>query len=203
MPTGYTCDIENDQSFEDYLLSCARAFGACMHQRDESGSVKPKLRSADTYHEQALLEAAADLGAFKTMNREQKEQAGQELKDEQEKWRQEDFNRKILLRNKYDAMAQKVQAWNPPTADHVNLKKFMLDQINESIRFDCDTEYSLKQLQATQSKTAMQFYEEHVQSLERDVKYHEEEHEKATKRNDEANKWIMALYDSLGIEYEA
>lgn len=203
MPTGYTADIENDQSFESFLLGCARAFGACMHQRDDATGTKPKLRPADSYHEQALLEAEAELGAYKTMNREQKEQAGQELKDEQEKWQQEDFNKKILLKNKYDAMTLKVQAWNPPTADHVNLKKFMLDQINESIRFDCDTGYILKLLQETQDKTAMQFYEGHVQSLERDVKYHEEELEKDNKRNAEANQWIMALYDSLGIEYEA
>jgi hypothetical protein len=41
------------------------------------------------------------------------------------------------IEERYRAMLTEVEAWEPPTADHVELKQFMLDQLTESIRFDC------------------------------------------------------------------
>lgn len=202
MPTGYTSNIGNDQTFEDFLLGCARAFGACLHQRDDASGEKPKLRTVDDHYNERILEAAAELGAFVTMNRQQRETTGQELKDEAIEHAQKRFNEKVLLKNKYDAMLQQVYQWNPPTQDHANLKQFMIDQINESVKFDCDMTYALKDLQDTQSKTPEHYHADRVKALEWDVKYYTEESEKEAKRVEEANRWISALYDSLGIEYE-
>ena len=38
-------------------------------------------------------------------------------------------------------MLEQVEQWEPPTEKHVELKKFMIDQLNESIRFDTSTSY--------------------------------------------------------------
>ena len=48
MATGYTMDIYDGKnvSFEDFCLSCARAFGACILQRDDNTSIKPQLQKA-------------------------------------------------------------------------------------------------------------------------------------------------------------
>lgn len=35
MPTGYTADIQNDITFQQFALNCACAFGACISLRDE------------------------------------------------------------------------------------------------------------------------------------------------------------------------
>src|SRR4029077_19038577 len=40
-------------------------------------------------------------------------------------------------RARYELMLPKVQAWKPTTPDHTNLKEFMLEQIADSINFDC------------------------------------------------------------------
>ena len=83
MPTGYTDKIVNDQSFEDFLLGCARAFGACVHQYDEAMNEKPRLQTFDTIYEDELLQIEAEVGALRTMTRQQREEYGQELKEEQ------------------------------------------------------------------------------------------------------------------------
>lgn len=201
MPTGYTADIENDISFDDFLLGCARAFGACLHQRDDNTKIKPQLREVSTYHEDKLLETEAELGAFLTMNREQKEAVGQELKDEAINSTQEYLNSKITLKGKYETMLVKAQAWNPPTPDHNNLKQFMIDQINESINFDCNLKYSIEELSKYSNMSALDFYNDKVEKLQWSVKYHTEENEKEIQRVEEANRWISALYDSMGIKY--
>src|SRR2546425_1153733 len=38
---------------------------------------------------------------------------------------------------RYRAMPAHVEAWDPPTGDHQTFKEFMLDQLNQSIQFDC------------------------------------------------------------------
>ena len=203
MPTGYTAGIENDISFEDYLLSCARAFGACDHQRNDSMKAKPKLRDVSDHYEENILEMEAELGAIRSMNREQREKYGQELKDEYIAYAQKSFNEKVLLKNKYDAMLAKVQAWNPPTPDHANLKQFMIDQINDSIRYDCDTAYTLEKLTEATNAKPVALVEEKAAGYESSIKFYEEEWAKEKQRVEEDNRWISALYDSLGIEYEA
>jgi hypothetical protein len=204
MPTGYTAGIENDISFEDYLLSCARAFGACVHQRDEATAVKPKLQTIDNQaYEEMILSAEAELGALRTMTREQREEYGQELKDQRIASAQKYFNEKVLLKNKYDAMMVKVQVWNPPTPDHQGLKQFMIDQINDSIRFDCGTDYWLEQLTIASNANPIKLVDEEIAMHERTIARYEEEWAKNGRRVEESNRWITALYDSLGIEYDA
>ena len=201
MPTGYTAKIEKGQTFEDFVLGCARAFGACIDQRDDPSGDKPKLRESSSHHEQRLIEDSAELGALTTMNRAQKTELGQELKDKQVAAAQKYFNEKVALKNKYDAMLDRVREWNPPTPDHANLKTFMIEQINSSIDFDCNLKYTLEDLEKKTKMSPIDFYDEEVKRLEWSVKYHEEEMQKETTRTTEANEWILHLYRSLGIDY--
>lgn len=199
MPTGYTSKIEDGQSFEDFVLGCARAFGACLDQRDDPMFDKPKLREESDYHRERLLEDSAELGAFHTMNHEQKLANGNELREEAIARAQKYLNDKIVLKSKYESMRDKVRGWNPPTPDHMNLKTFMIEQINSSIDFDCNVKYALDELEKRTKMTAMEYYDEAVSKLEWSVKYHEEEIAKERKRVEESNNWILELYKSLGI----
>jgi hypothetical protein len=204
MPTSYTADIENDISFEDYTLGCSRAFGATMHQRDDNMKDKPKLRGIESSHHIDALSRAkktvAELEAMAGVNDRTK--YGKKVIAEEETFNQEQFNKKIMLKNKYDAMLQKVYSWFPPTPDHENLKKFMIDQITSSIDFDCDTKYYMDRLTALSKVNPLDKYKEALDSAYKDVEYHETELLKERERNTDANKWIAALYDSLGIEYD-
>ncbi|CAB4143297.1 hypothetical protein UFOVP447_113 [uncultured Caudovirales phage] len=200
MPTGYTYDIENGQSFEDFALGCARAFGACLHQRDDSSKDKPKLREESSYYEEKLPEALAELGYLQSLTDAQIEEYGQQARDEEIASVQKSIEEKSVLREKYNAMLAKVGAWNPPTPDHQGLKEFMTKQIVESIDFDCNTKYYLELLQKAISKTPVDFYNDAVSKAEWNVTHYEEELEKEKTRISGANAWITELYKSLGIK---
>jgi hypothetical protein len=202
MPTGYTHAIEKGQSFEDFALNCARAFGACIMQRDDPASDKPKLREESSYYEEKLPEALAEYGYLQSLTEEQKEAYGEEERDKEIARIQKAIEDKSALREKYNAMMAKVGAWNPPTSEHQGLKEFMTKQIVDSISFDCDTKYDLERLQTAISKTSIDFYNDAVKSVEWNAKHYEEELEKEKKRVADSNNWILELYKSLGIQYD-
>lgn len=192
MPTGYTADIENDITFEDYVLGCARNFGAMLHQHTES-----------RYHVDALSNAkktVAELEAMAGVNDRTK--YGNKVIAEEEAFNQEYFNKKVSLRNKYEAMLSKAYNWFPPTPDHEQLKTFMIEQITTSIAHDCDTKYVMDRLTELSKANPLDKYKEALLRAYKDVEYHETELMKERQRNADANKWISALYDSLGIEYD-
>ncbi len=202
MPTGYTCDIDKGQSFEDFALNCARAFGACAHQRDDTFARKPKLREKDTYHVEGLAKAVEKLNALNAMSADEKIAYGEKLKNDAIDRHQEYFNNKVMLRNKYDVMLVKVVSWNPPSPSHQELKNFMADQINKSIEFDCNTKYDMEELTRLASTPPIQEYNKALKDAQWSVDYHREQLAKSETNFEESNKWIMALYDSLGVKYE-
>ena len=57
MPSGYTSDIYNGKevTFKDFALGCARAFGACVMQRDDPADEKPKIMPEESYHARRVL----------------------------------------------------------------------------------------------------------------------------------------------------
>ena len=58
MPSGYTNKIKDDISFEEFALSCARAFGACVEMRDDPGDAKiPEEFTPSPYYKKALDDA--------------------------------------------------------------------------------------------------------------------------------------------------
>ncbi|KAF6630668.1 hypothetical protein H6F38_14670 [Paenibacillus sp. EKM208P] len=48
---------------------------------------------------------------------------------------------KRLLRKRYEVLLDEVILWNPPTAEHTELKKFCVNQIKDSIELDCDERF--------------------------------------------------------------
>lgn len=202
MPTGYTHNIENGISFEDFALYCARAFGACVHQRDDVTTDKPKLREETSYYAEKLPEALAELGYLQSLDSEQQEEFGTNARDEEITRIQEQLEKKRELEAKYRAMLDKVGQWTPPTPDHNGLKDFMTKQIVDSIQFDCTTNYYVEELQKAISMRPIDFYNQAVSKAEWSCSYYEEELEKEEKRVAESNAWIIELYKSLGISYE-
>ena len=202
MPTGYTHDIENGQTFEDYALRCARAFGACTLQRDESANERPKLREESSLYEEKLPEALAEYGYLMSLNNKQQEEYGTEERDKEIVSIQASLEKKRDLESKYRDMLNKVELWVPPTNNHVSLKGFMIKQITDSIEFDCNTTYYIEELQKAITKKPADFYADAVKKTEWNCNYYQEELEKDQQRTEEANAWIMDLYKSLGIDYE-
>ena len=73
MPTGYTSKVESGEITElkDYVLKCARNFGAFAHMRDKRLEKEPEMREVDSYYLNKLNEAKHKLENFKAKSREE------------------------------------------------------------------------------------------------------------------------------------
>jgi hypothetical protein len=136
MPTGYTYPIEEHESytFEQFVWSCARAFGALILMRDEpSGAPIPdEFQPSDTYAKWAS-EAKSEIVRLSALTPEQAEtEAAEEYA--RELARSEAYNLKTTTNNaRFLAMRSKVADWQPPTSEHEGLKRFMLEQLDLSV----------------------------------------------------------------------
>jgi hypothetical protein len=198
MATGYTACIKDGVSFREFVLRCARAMGVCVAMREEDSNIPPPEKfEPDSHYFENLEKAKEDLRVVEEMTEKEKELGAKAYntrqKDNAKGYKKDNAD----LKAKYIEMLDKVESWEPPTEDHVNFKEFMLNQLNESIQFDCSTNEA-----AYKPKTMgkQHWYAEQLQLHKRNVKYYEEATEKEIKRTEEKNKWIGALYDSLKEE---
>lgn len=195
MPTGYTADLYEgkDISFEEFVLKCARNFGALITMRDEpwDAEIPDEFKPSD-YHQKALDAAKERLAEVKAWDDDTAEaRADADWKLAVEKWEEAEEKRKAQ-RARYQAMLEQVDAWVPPTADHVNLKGFMQQQLEQSIDFDTKPFWTRPEKQ-----TGKAFRQQHLEKAQHDIRYHTEEHAKEVQRAEERSTWVRELRKSL------
>lgn len=199
MPNGYTAALfDAEQSREDFLLRCARAFGPLFHQRDDPMDDKPRLRTVDTtYAETALAEAQQRLSAAEGWSDDEAEAEALAHNDEQEdRWQcsQESANE---LRARCESLIAQVEAWEPPTDDHVALKDFTLAQLQECIDHECVNYAKPEPIRGAEFRAHL------IELAQRDIERHSESITLAHEWAKAANKWIGELCDSLGVTLSA
>ena len=201
MPTGYTAKLCNeDQSFTEFALTCARAFGACIMQRDDDMYEPPKLREKDTYHVNALAQAKKALAKMKKMSVERREAFGRRTINEDIQRCNEQIEEHRVTANRIKKMIAEVERWQPPSSDHTNLKSFMLEQLRTTLDHDGDASYYEKEKSRLLAMEPIDMYNDHLKRAEWNVQYHAEHLVKEEARVDDTNDWIIQLYDSLGLE---
>ena len=196
MPTGYTADIKNGIDFKTYAMNCARAFGACMSLRDDPGGGEriPESFEPSDYHLKAIEKARGDLVALEAMTPGELELAANRDWEESETRRLARLEDKRKQRKAYEAMLAKAVAWRAPTPDHEGLRKFMCEQIEKSIDFDCSGDYDNA---PTICLSGEAWAAERRTRLMREVQYHEREHAEEVKRAATRTEWVRALRDAL------
>lgn len=196
MPTGYTACVGEGADFHKYIFGCARAFGALIMMRDDPQDAPiPEAFEPSDYHAKAIKEAQARLDELDRMSLEDAATAAQAAYADAVA-----RNRKVMadndaLRAKYQAMLARVEQWKPPTTDHEGLKKFMREQLESSIDFDCKNEYYLRNMPV--QMTALEWRSEQVEQARRDIGYHSKEHAEEVGRAHTRTDWVKALRESL------
>ena len=198
MPTGYTSEIgtKDNLTFKEFTLKCARAFGACIHQRDDASDILPQKQKVDNYH---ISQLNAAIKKLKTFKKTSKKVLRQKMERDFLKRNKElliSIEKTHALQNKYKLMLKKVNNWIPPSTEHDGLKKFMIEQIAESIKWDCSTSYQEEGL-SREKESFEEHYVAELKSLEDDIKYHEKKYNEDVERTNKANQWIEDLYNSL------
>ena len=191
MPTGYTEDIYKgkDVTFKDFALKCARAFGACVHQREENIEDPPKLKKPDTsYYEDKLKKAKAFKKPTKAEYNLYIAKETEYLEIELAK------NEKRIA--DYVAMLVNVKNWQPPTKEHFKFKEFMMEQLNGSIYAD-SSEYYEKELKKIKALTYKDYCDILKMDAENDILSYTDEIKKEKARTEKSNEWLTELFESL------
>lgn len=96
-------------------------------------------------------------------------------------------------RERYSAMLTEIRAWEPPTPDHVELKKFMIQQIES-----CWSETEVSDYYSTPlGCPGARWRARRIAEAEKEIAYHTCELENDKSRNKMRNAWLKALYASL------
>jgi hypothetical protein len=140
MPTGYTYPVAEGKitEFPDFALSCARAFGALIMMRDDpmDAPIPEEFQPATKYYDERLAADKKRLGEVQAMTNADADTAALEVHREALASRTKYLADKETEASRLNAMLAKVRTWNPPTPDHVELKKFMIQQLTDSLPGD-------------------------------------------------------------------
>jgi len=196
MPTGYTSKIAEGVSFEQFIMNCARAFGALIELRDSANAPIPKEFKPNDYHKKGIEETKEKLVKLREM---ELYEAGEEADKEYYRklnQREEGTQKQINLKEKYDAMLLKVREWQVPSQDHRELKDFMIEQINESIKFDyyIDSNYYTHKIIKL---TGEAWLEREINGALKDLIYHKKKYAEECERVGKRNLWLKQLRQSL------
>ena len=197
MPTGYTAGVGDGTvtSFRQFALDCARAFGACITMRDDPGGGEsiPEEFTPSLFYAEWLERARARLAAVEAMTQDDVIAAAANANIERIQSYRERVAQREETRSRYEAMYKAAQKWSAPTPEHAELRKFMLDQLSQSISFDCNSAYDVEPVPVTSAEWLATELANCRRDMERCSKDHSEEVERTAGRN----AWIKALRESL------
>lgn len=200
MPSSYTAYILEDKLSKpsDFAKLCARAFGACINQRDDSLDVPLEIPKPDTeYHEKEIKTAEKQVKKLRGMTKAQKITYGSKILKERIKSAKQSIAEKQKNKEKLQAVLDWVQTYNPPTPEHVHFKEFMVQQVTDTMNWDGDASYHEEALKNYSEMSPLKIWADHLESAKDDIVYHEknirEEIERANSRAD----WIAKLVESL------
>lgn len=195
MPTGYTAFIEDGQitNASDFLMLCARAFGACIDMKEESLSKPiPKEFKPATYCSEWAERERQKLVHYQNMSLDEAQQQCDLAYESEVKRRVEYKRTQIELLDRYQSILDDVKRWNPPTEDHVNLKRFAIDQIEMCLP---DPEYYERQ-EVPQKQDAKEWLQEQIdnckKSIERYTKEQEEENSRTAEKINGCRHYVIA-----------
>jgi hypothetical protein len=196
MPTGYTADVADGKTtdFPTFALQCARAMGACITMRDDpSDAPIPDEFTPSQYNNERLEETLAELHKLESATPyELGAMCNADYQRAHALWL-EQWNRREEQRGRYEDMLQRVHQWEPPSNEHYKFKSFMLDQLRESIRFDCSHEY----YDQPKLETVSSWLAKRITSLQDKADYHKKAQAEENERTAKRNEWVRQLRESL------
>lgn len=201
MPTGYTAGIldGSTKDFNEFAKQCSRAF--MVHLRDESFNSEYKKREPSEYHTEAIKEAEEELKQAKLLTDEELIIQGKSKLIDSKKYHLEAKEKDDANKIKMELFLEKAKAYKPPTETHNGIAKFMVEQLEGTIDFDCNSSYHIDELKTIDGKidnvNANDIRSEMIVSATKDIAYHTAENEKELKGCRESNKWYDDFINSL------
>lgn len=209
MPTGYTADIGKGLSFQQFAANCSEAFGesrlldiSAKDILDVNGEVcfdatKFLGKNNTSYYIGRIAELKKELEQISSLSIEEYTNFVSSKLKEDKKEAKAQMKKEMALEKKYKEMLKKVKEWTPPTNDHIGFKKFMIEQIESSIKFDCGHEFYKDKLNANMPTDLEEHKKNAVDRIKEWIVYMEDSIEKENKIFNGAVEWVDALVKSL------
>lgn len=198
MPTGYTAKLcEGEQAFEEFALTCARAFGATIELRDEPLSSEIPEFTPSTYAQDQAVKAENELQDFYNLTNQERENSfAAHVKAETARYVEsiEDGEKtKIRLQ----AMLANVNKWESPSADHDEFKRFMKAQLEQAIGFDANTDWQKNALRELSLLEFESWKNKKIETLKERIEDRKNDQTQENERTKQRNLWVSRLRASL------
>lgn len=194
MPTGYTYPVVDGKitEFPDFALSCARAFGALIMMRDDpmDAPIPDEFEPSTKYYDERLAADKKRLGEIQAMTNADAETAALEAHRSAAASRSKYLADKEVEAERLNAMLAKVRTWSPPTPDHTEMKKFMIDQLTMSLPGDYAPSIPALLDGAT-------WRQQEIDRLADSIVYSQKEIAKEVERARGRTEWVRALRTSI------
>lgn len=201
MPTSYTATIEKGISFPEFAMNCARNFGALISMRDDPMDTEiPDEFPPDEYYKNKIIHLESEIKELEKKSLPELDSLMLNEFNNEVKSLKQYIEKDSSLLQKYESMLAKVEQWNPPTVDHEELKNFMISQIWDSIKFDCNQNYweeKLKNKLDNKPTHAEQWRENKLNVFQEGLFRCKKEWRKEQKRATERTEWVRQLKKSL------
>lgn len=200
MPTGNTAKLhDGEQSFEEFVLGCARAMGALITMKEAPADASiPDAIEVGSYYVEAVARAEAAYAHAKAMTLERAETLASIEYEEALAYYQREVKQRTARRDRYELMRSRVEAWEPPTEDHVEFRTFMLGQLDLSMA-GCQATH----LPEPVRRTAEECRATKIEVCERALRQATESLAEEQARAEVRTAWLVALRESLTAKSDA
>lgn len=195
MPSGYTADIYEGKEVKgtDFILKCARAFGAAVTMREEGLDVEIREVVYDDWHLERAKRSEEKLAIAKAMSHDEIEAMLESKYQLQLTSYEENIERRKAMRERYARTLFEVDQWQPPSAEHAKLKEFARSQLLESMAYDCGVDY----FEPPTRQTVEEWKKTEIAYLKKDIIASKTRSDEQRAEVDKRNKWIRDLKESL------
>lgn len=196
MATGFTGKlVEEGQPFNEFVMTCARAFGPMIEMRDMplDAPIPESFDGGSSYHKDGLREVQEELKRLQRMSNEERQAYGEAQKQHSVAAFEESIDKVSAQHQRVLDMKQQVSEWNPPEA-YIDLKVFMLSQLGMS---DSDPEFLVKLLNDTVARLPMDFWDAAVEYAMREIDYHKRGLADSKKNAEKSIEWVRGLQKVL------
>ena len=203
MPTGYTAGIIDGktETFQEFAKQCMRAFGACIHMRDDNMNKVYEPRTPSDYHSKALEEAKEKLKQAENLTDAELIEMRKKELEESEKYHLDNISKIKASRIRLEEFLTKATEFKAPTPEHEGFRKFMIEQLQSTIEYDGKTDYHDNGLLEVQTELKNidpnKIRESMITDANKNIIYHTKEYKLELERCAGANAWVDKLLLTL------
>jgi len=203
MPTGYTAGILDGKvkTFSEFAKLCMKAFGACIHMRDDDMNAEYKPMIPSSYYKDELEKAQKELEQAQTISDSKIICNRKKSLNKDKKYAEKRILEITDNKNKLKEFLKEAVEYVPPTKDHIGVKKFMIEQLHLTIENDGKTDYHDKELIEIENQLnnidPIKIRKELIESAKEEIKYCTKHYQEEVNRCNENDKWVSDFLKSL------